>query len=171
MLSSIIGYSDKKTIDDFYNGNVDTYSMKYPEFASRLDQVWKECEDAPKKQTPLAKWLGFAQPTINDWLNGKILPSLDTAIKLASKFDVCVEWLITGNGPKRSTDLINTKEILDLSKLSPENRLLVELMYTNLIKGQPTDHKQPEPIQNQQSKAIRARKNLFSDMLEKSCEK
>lgn len=171
MLNLIIGYSDKKTIDDFYKRNIDTYAMKYPDFAKRLDQIWKECSAAPKKQTPLAKWLGFAQPTINDWLNGKVLPSLDTAIKLANKFDVCVEWLVTGRGPKHPTDLINNKDCLDLSKLSIENRALVELMYVNLIKGQPLIAYQNEPSQSQKSKDISKANLIFTDMLEKSCEK
>ena len=73
--------------------------MKYPDFAKRLIIAWRKCDSAPDKQTPLSKWLGFSQPTVNDWLNGKGLPSMNTALKLAGLFGCNVEWLLTGRGP------------------------------------------------------------------------
>jgi len=74
--------------------------MKHPEYAKRFRDLWKETEEAPKTQKELAKWLGYAQPTISDWLNGEKLPSMETAIKIAAKFGCCVEYLITGKGEK-----------------------------------------------------------------------
>lgn len=76
--------------------------MKYPDYARRFRLLCAEA-DAPKVQKELAKWLGYSQATISDWLNGEKLPSMDTALKLAEKFDCCVEYLLTGKGDKYKT--------------------------------------------------------------------
>ena len=59
-------------------------------------------------------------------------------------------------------------DTLDLTKLTAENRLLVEIMYINLLKGQADT--QPEPKQQPQSQDARKRLE-FSAMLEKTCDK
>ena len=150
MLSMIIGNSYNKSIGDFYYVNIDNSymntNMKYPEFARRLTRVWKECEAAPKKQTPLAKWLGFSQPTVNDWLNGKGLPSLDTAIKLADKFDDCVEWLVTGKGSKhhnKETQQPNHNGYLESANLTTEQLQAVKLIIAQFEQTNPVkaEHK------------------------------
>lgn len=73
--------------------------MKYPDYARRFRLLCVE-SGAPTVQKELAKWLGYSQATISNWLNGEKLPSMDTAIKLAYKFDCCVEYLLTGKGDK-----------------------------------------------------------------------
>jgi DNA-binding XRE family transcriptional regulator len=132
MLNSIIGYSYKKSIGDFCFENIENdymnTNMKYPDFARRLSQAWKECEEAPEKQTPLAKWLGFSQPTVNDWLNGKGLPSLDTAIRLAIKFNVCAEWLVTGRGPKYPGEEVSLQHYINVADLTDDQRALINQM-------------------------------------------
>ena len=144
MLGMIIGDSYNKSIGDFYYTNIDNFymntNMKYPDFAKRLSMVWKGCASAPEKQTPLAKWLGFSQPTVNDWLNGKGLPSLDTAIKLANKFDVCVEWLVTGKGakyPNEETQTTNHNGHLESANLTPEQLLLIKGMIAQFEQTNP----------------------------------
>ena len=123
MLISIIGYSGKKSTGDsdiFFNDN---RVMKHSEFSERLNRIWKECSDAPTNQTQLAKWLGFAQPTVNDWINGKGMPGIENAIKIAEKFNVCVEWLITGKGLKRTTDKQPSSPLLDkFNQLCPDQQ-------------------------------------------------
>jgi hypothetical protein len=103
-MQQIIGYLDNKSIgylDIFLTDNIDmTVSNKYPEFSRRLIHLWKECDVAPKNQTQLSKWLGFAQPTVNNWINGNALPGLETAVNLANKFECNPIWLITGKGNK-----------------------------------------------------------------------
>ena len=144
MLGMIIGDSYNKSIGDFYCMNIDNpymnTNMKYPEFSKRLTNVWKGCDAAPEKQTPLAKWLGFSQPTVNDWLNGKGLPSLDTAIKLADKFGVCVEWLVTGKGqkhPNEESQPTNHNGYLESANLTPEQLQVVKLMIAQFEQTNP----------------------------------
>ena len=110
--------------------------MKYPAFAHRLTKVWKACKSAPEKQTPLAKWLGFSQPTVNDWLNGKGLPSMDTALKLADRFDCNVEWLLTGKGSVYVGEEISDPLYAEIRSLSPEHRAIIESTIAALNKTQ-----------------------------------
>ena len=123
LLIPIIGYSGKKSTGDsdiFFNDN---YQMKHLEFKERFDRIWKECGNAPHNQTQLAKWLGYAQPTVNDWINGKGMPGIENAIKIADKFNVCVEWFITGKGPKRRDDKQPSSPILDkFNQLCPDQQ-------------------------------------------------
>ena len=119
-MKQIIGYLDNKSIgylDSALPENIDMNNpAKYPEFSKRLSQVWRECKGAPEKQTQLAKWLGFAQPTVNNWINGNALPGLETAVMLANKFDCNPIWLITGNGSKY---LSEEEAVVEFTAVSP----------------------------------------------------
>ena len=148
MLISIIGYSGKKSTGDsdiFFNDN---RVMKHSEFSERLNRIWKECSDAPTNQTQLAKWLGFAQPTVNDWINGKGMPGIENAIKIAEKFNVCVEWFITGKGLKRTTDKQPSSPLLDkFNQLCPEQQQIIELMVDQLSnKPKSSENKENKPL-------------------------
>lgn len=67
---------------------------------------WRRLEEAIGPQfenfntNSLAKDLGMSQGTIHYWYLGKYLPELNTAVKLAKRGGVCVEWLISGARPK-----------------------------------------------------------------------
>jgi len=144
--------------------------MTYSKFANRLKEIQSE-KPGIEKQYKFAKYLDISTSFMSDMLRGEKLPSMDLAIEIADKFNVSVDWLMRGIGSKYIQIEINHDNCLNLSKLTSENKMLVELLYLNLLKGQPAENKQVEPIQNQQSKDIREGKKLFSDMLEKSCEK
>jgi hypothetical protein len=51
-------------------------------------------------QTGAGKLIGITQPSVNEWVGGA-KPSMENAIDLATKLNVCVEWLLTERGPKR----------------------------------------------------------------------
>lgn len=113
----IIGVSDMCAIGfcDFYIS--DNAKMKYPDFAERLQKL---IEDKKRgiTQTEAAKWLGVSQPTINSWLQGEAMPGMPKAIQVCKKLDCCVEYLLTGNGPKRfAVDLTDEKHIKILQAL------------------------------------------------------
>ena len=75
--------------------------MKYPEFADRFVTAIEEAKPAlPARNEDLGKLFGVSGPMISYWRQGDKLPSMDTAIKIANRCGVCVEWLLTGNGPK-----------------------------------------------------------------------
>lgn len=51
-------------------------------------------------QTGAGKLIGVSQPAVNDWTLGKY-PTMENALALAAKLNVCVEWLLTERGPKK----------------------------------------------------------------------
>ena len=149
-MKQIIGYLDNKSIGYLDADLSDNESMsdivKYPEFSKRLAQVWLECQDAPKNQTQLAKWLGFAQPTVNNWINGNALPGLETAVTLANKFDCNPIWLITGNGSKYLEDISKASPLLEkFNALLPDQQKIIELMLDQLSQNNP-QNKQNNPL-------------------------
>lgn len=114
---TIIWDSDMYAIgdSDFYLR--DNNRMKYPEFANRLKQLIKE-KKGDLSQLETAKWLGVSQPTVNSWLQGEAMPGMPKAIDICGKLDCCVEYLLTGNGPKRFlVDLTDEKHIKILQAL------------------------------------------------------
>ena len=147
-MKQIIVYLDKKSIgylDSALPDNIDMNNpAKYPEFSKRLSQVWRECKGAPEKQTQLAKWLGFAQPTVNNWINGNALPGLETAVMLANKFDCNPIWLITGNGSKYLSEELKPNGYLKISHLPTFRQQEVEAF----IRFQESQEKITENNQN-----------------------
>jgi DNA-binding XRE family transcriptional regulator len=52
----------------------------------------------PITQNGLATQLDMSQGSVRRWYTGEGYPELDTAIELARRTGVCVEWLLTGRG-------------------------------------------------------------------------
>lgn len=75
----------------------------YPhaEFGRRLDRLIDESAYKGESQRKLGKRFDVSGPTVNEWLKGKKMPGIETAIRVALTLDVCVEYLLTGRGPKR----------------------------------------------------------------------
>ena len=117
--------------------------MKYSEYAERFKSICKE-SDAQKTQKELAKWLDYSQPMINYWINGEKLPSMDTAIKIADKFGVCVEWLMTGKGSKRSNEKPSSPILDKFNQLCPDQKREVT-DFINFKLSQKTDKNQFTP--------------------------
>lgn len=53
------------------------------------------------RQEDAARLVGIKQPSVSEWKNEGTAPSLENTITLASKLNVCVEWILTERGPKR----------------------------------------------------------------------
>lgn len=74
------------------------------EFAARLNQVCDELGIPPKfknRQAQVGKLFGVSQEGARKWLEAEGLPKFDTCIAMALRFNVAVEWLLTGRGAKR----------------------------------------------------------------------
>lgn len=69
-------------------------------------------------QPALAKAFGLSTTTIWHYLNGEKMPSMARAVEIAGKLGVCVEWLLTGNGPKRARDVLDISQLPDAAKVS-----------------------------------------------------
>lgn len=52
-------------------------------------------------QQAVANLLKIKQPSVSDWKTTGASPSLENAITLGARLNVCVEWILTGRGPKR----------------------------------------------------------------------
>lgn len=79
-------------------------------------------------QMGVARLLGMSQGSVGRWAQGTGLPTMQNALDLALKAGVCVEWLLTGRGPKAPlAGLTRQEEVLlnRFRKLTPENRVSV----------------------------------------------
>lgn len=103
--------------------------MKHADFAARFQEACKASQ-APQAMSALGRWLGVSTTMAWNYHAGEKLPSMEKAIEIASKLGVCVEWLLTGRGPK--TPPKPPDEMIDISDLPPETRaglrVLIESM-------------------------------------------
>ena len=72
-------------------------SMKHPEFAKRFKQALAHA-GIKDSQRELSKLLGVSEVMIWSYKNGKKLPRMAMAIKIANAFNTTVEWLLQGTG-------------------------------------------------------------------------
>ena len=70
-------------------------------FGQRLRRLIDESPYKGESQRRLGRTFGVSGPTVNEWLKGKKMPGIETAIRVALVLDVCVEYLLTGRGPKQ----------------------------------------------------------------------
>jgi len=96
------------------------HCMDYLAFGTRINAL--RIEKGIKTQKRLAEELNVSTSIVSEWIRGEKLPSLDTAITLADFFGCCVEWLITGKGPKRIQDEKNIYDLLDETGLTDEQK-------------------------------------------------
>lgn len=105
-------------IESFHRGRVsdfpivDAIGRSYLRFGEALaimakrsfyDRAMEALRERYPRQRPtqvlLAALAGVKQPTVTEWRIG--YPTMETAVRLATALDVCVEWLLTERGPKR----------------------------------------------------------------------
>lgn len=72
----------------------------YEEFGNRLQLLIEEAGYGEEGQRGLAKRFGVTASTVSFWLNGLVVPSMPTALRIAHSLGCCVEYLMTGRGPK-----------------------------------------------------------------------
>lgn len=77
----------------------DVTNLPASEFWKRLVLAW-EARGLPTSQLGVARKLGMSQGSVQQWVRGSSLPTLATAIDIAERGKVCVEWLLTGRGPQ-----------------------------------------------------------------------
>lgn len=70
------------------------------EFGRRFTGLVVDKYGSIPPQKELGDLLGVSQPTARSWLHGENIPGMEKALDLATHFDVCVEWFLTGRGPK-----------------------------------------------------------------------
>jgi hypothetical protein len=76
-------------------------------FSARLNEICDEMNVPPKgqaRQTTLARIFDVTQKGARKWLEGEGYPALDMARRIAVWSNVCIEWLLSGRGPKRFSE-------------------------------------------------------------------
>lgn len=69
------------------------------------ERVREAMHAAGMTQAELARRVGIAQPSVNDWLSGKTKRlKLETAVRAAAVLGVRLEWLVWGRGRPREDD-------------------------------------------------------------------
>lgn len=71
--------------------------------------LWKRFEDAcaelrpakPSDQAAIQSKLHVSQSTVSNWKRGEKTPPIERAIELARYADLCVQYLYSGQGPRR----------------------------------------------------------------------
>ena len=111
--------------------------MKHEAFAKRFVLACKEA-NLPDGQKDLGKCFGVSGPMICGYRSGDKMPSMGTAIVIAEKTGVTVEWLLTGRGkkyPETSTvDDYTDKLAAQLQSLQKADRDAVAALITSLTK-------------------------------------
>ena len=75
--------------------------MKYRDFGARFSLALLEAvPKLPETNNELGKIFGKSGPMITYYRQGQKLPAMETAQVIAKRCGVCVEWLLTGRGPK-----------------------------------------------------------------------
>lgn len=103
ILEPSIGDSYSDAIGQSYSSIGHASNMKKKVETSFWERVCEALEDRGIKkdqQTYVAKLIKIKQPSVFEWTKGAF-PSMKNAIDLALGLNVCVEWLLTGQGPKR----------------------------------------------------------------------
>lgn len=81
------------------------------DIGDRLNELMQEHPHyRGRGQSALARDTGVPQPTINRILSNKSVPEMATVIKIALRFNVMCEWLLTGRGPKTPTEITETPQ-------------------------------------------------------------
>lgn len=69
-------------------------------------------------QSALGKAFNVSAPMAWNYMNGEKKPSMNKAIEIASRLNVCTEWLLSGRGPKRPDDALDMKGVPEDVKAS-----------------------------------------------------
>ena len=90
-------------------------------FGSRLQMLINESSFADMTQAEIAKRFKVSPPMVTHYKDGVKLPSMETAIRMAHQLECCVEFLLTGRGPKHPgvPDEDGDGTHLDISLLPP----------------------------------------------------
>lgn len=67
---------------------------------ARIEEVLLELK-LPASQKYFSKLIGISQPSVNAWNKPDQYPKMDIAVRSAERLGICVQWLLSEQGPKR----------------------------------------------------------------------
>lgn len=100
--------------------------MKNQAFALRLRTLLDEA-GIDATQPAVARAFGCSVTMAWNYLNGEKLPGMANAIKIATRLGCCVEYLLTGRGPKRPQPPCGDPcASIDVAELSEKQRAILQ---------------------------------------------
>jgi hypothetical protein len=117
-------------------------AMKKRTFWLRVQEAMKD-KNLDPTQKVAGELIGIKQPSVHKWTKGG-QPKMQHVVALASKLNVCVEWLYSERGPKHPLDeessyLLNTFNLLTTDRLRDK-----ALAYIDALVDRGPD-REPEP--------------------------
>jgi hypothetical protein len=131
-----------------------TYGLLCEPFSMRKKiegTVWARVKEAlqdaglPATQTNAARIAQIEQPSVSLWNKPNKFPEIESAVAIAQRTGVCVEWLFTGRGPKYAVPADQTAAQLwrYWPHLTPEIRgMLVGIASQNLLPAPESEAKE-----------------------------
>lgn len=108
-----------------------------PEFAKRLKALIDESSLAGMTQDVWSKRFGVSNAMVTYYLKGEKLPSVGTAITIAKEIGCCVEYLLTGRGPRRVSDIpLEERNVLDIGQLDKSSQSHIEALFHSMLNAQ-----------------------------------
>jgi len=117
---------------------------KDPAFAERFRQLVNDKGWEHLNRVQLGKKIGTSATCATYYMNGDRLPSIEQARNISELLGgVCVEWLLTGKGPKSLSDLPELRNVIDVTNLTPEQFALIKGMIAQFEQTNPAkaEHK------------------------------
>lgn len=78
-------------------------------FARNLQSAIDNSDLRGKTQKEIGDAFKTSGPMVSVYLSGAKIPRMGTAIRMAKRLNVCVEWLLTGRGPRTPTVIDDTR--------------------------------------------------------------
>lgn len=123
--------SETETMQD---ARMEPITQKHHGFAKRFQSALEEA-GAPDTLERLGPWLGVSVGCAWNWRTGEKLPGMRNSLVLAKRLGVCVEWMLTGRGPKRPAEA-PAEALANYAALTPQNRALIDDLTRNLLAAQ-----------------------------------
>lgn len=86
-----------------------------PLFAERFKQALTASKYAEWSNERFGNMVGVSKQAVSQWKRGDAIPGIYTAIEVAKKLEIALDWLLTGRGPMR----------IEEKKMDPNTQLLV----------------------------------------------
>ena len=111
---------------------------KDPAFAERFRQLVNDKGWEHLNRVQLGKKIGTSATCATYYMNGDRLPSIEQARNICELLGgVCVEWLLTGKGPKHPNEPTSHEKLINITALNNEQRALVEGMIAQFEQTNP----------------------------------
>lgn len=93
-------------------------------FGARLQMLINESSLADMTQAEIAKRFDVSPPMVTHYKDGAKLPAMKTAIRMAHQLECCVEFLLTGRGPRHPGESPSNgdKIVFDMAGIPPDQK-------------------------------------------------